>query len=442
MIEQSPQLHQIRNILRPQILVWAFAVYLALHVLYFFLPSFPFVSDSLSYYQWAQEDIRTGTLYPSRYNAHLQEEGVVAPVYINMEIAVLSIWNNPKAIFILSALLNIGQLFLVYLISRRRFGEVAAAVAGCLYMVYLNNLGLVLLNYTELSFGFFLLLSVYLFFTRQGNLALLVSGFSLGLAIGVRPTGLAAVIAFVLVTAWNAFRRRWEVRRPLLVALGLCVYVLLAGMYTRYSINDFLFMSTTGPANLLVGAHDHADGQYSGAVLAGPEFRKDTYKERNRAYLDHAIGWIQAHPFQWIATFPRKLYSTYITDDFAVSQLLLNQDWTLNRYVKDLRGGTLSSEFNKEPFLFRAAFLAINIYHQFFYCAVLVLLIMHAVALTRQKAITREEVLLYLFIALGIAMTLVGSIGSLRYKYNYFIIAIILCSPYMARQLEKWIKRS
>jgi hypothetical protein len=437
MIEQYKSKGPFANILQSPILRWAFALYLALHVLYFVLPSLSFVSDSRSYYQWAEENINGGTLYPSHSNVRLQEEGVVAPVYINMEVAVLSVWNTPKAIFTLNALLNIGQLILICLLTRTMFGQSAAVVAGCLYVGYLNNLGLVLMNYTEFAFGFFILLSAYLFFTRRGILALLASGFILGLAIGVRPTAMAAGFAYVVAAAWDALQKRWELRRPLLVMIGFCVYVLAAGLYTRYSINDFVFMSTTGPANIILGANDQADGQYNEQVLTAPEFKRDTYKERNQAYLHHAIDWITAHPFRWIATFPRRLYSTFITDDFAVSQLLLDQEWTFNRFVKDFRKGEAGSEFGQEPLWFKVAFLTLNSYHQLFYLAILIAFILRVVALMKAKSVSREEVLLYLFISFGIAMTVVGSIGSLRYKYNYFIIAIILCSPYVTNQLQR-----
>lgn len=439
--EQTTLSRSFENILHHRFFAWGIALYLGLHVLYFVLPSLPFANDSLSYYRWAEENVKSGTLYPSKYNVHLQEEAIVTPVYINMEVVALTIWNDPKAIYVLNALLNLGQLALVYLVALRLFGEGPAVVGGCLYMLYLNNLGLVLVNYTEMAFGFFVLLSVYIFFTRQTNPALFLSGLILGLAIGVRPTGMAALIAYLLMVSWDMLHRRWEVRKSLTVAVGLCVYVIAAGLYTQHSVSDFAFMSATGPGNILLGANDQANGQYNVEELNMPESKIQSYKERNQALSRHAFDWIRAHPFQWISTFPRKIYSTYISDDFAVSQLLLDPDWTFNRYVKDVRTGRLE-QFESKPIAYKTAFLVLNVYHQLFYMLLVAAFLLQALGVIRGKTLTRNEALLYLFIFVGFCMTVVGTIGSLRYKYNFLIAAIILCSPYFAKLSGKWFKSS
>ncbi|MGD0036253.1 MAG: hypothetical protein ABSC53_03050 [Bacteroidota bacterium] len=387
------------------------------------------MSDCRPYYLWAQNNVETETFYPSRLNNDLQREGVVAPVYINMEIVVLKLWNNPKAIFLLNALLNISQLILVFFITRAIHGELAATIAGGLYIIYLNNLGLVLLNFAELAFGVFLLLSVFLLITQRKLIFLLLSGFSLGLAIGIRPTGLAFIAALGIITIWKIFHKKFESKKLLPFTVGFFIYILIAGFYTKYTIDDFLFMSTSGPPNILLSTGDSANGKFNESVLNRPELQRSTYKERNRAFLSYAVQWIQQHPFQWIGEFPQKIYSTYITDDIAISQLLLTQQWSFDRYVKAYRRDELGQEFNLEPFWFRVAFLFLNVFHQLFYLLLITLFILQTYVFFKQRTWSEETVLLYFIIFIGASMTLLSSIGCLRYKYNFIIISMILSSP-------------
>jgi len=427
----------VDRIISPRFLALVLALYFAFHILYFFLPSVPLESDSLSYYRWAQENLKSGTLYPSSYNLSLNKECVVAPVYINLLVVTLSIWNDPKAIFVLNAVFNISQLLLVFALTRKIFGELPAAFAAGLYIFYMNNLGLLQMNLTELAFGVFLLLSIFLYITRRGAGALLFSGFFLGLAIGVRPTGWALVLALILVLVWKAFHGTREIRKPILAAFGLCIYILGAGLYTQHSIGDFVFMSDSGPANLILSCNDEANGLYSDKIFKRPEFQIENYKERSKAYLSYSIRWIRQHPFQWISQFPQKIYSTYITDDFSVSRLLLQEEWSFNRFVKALRRGELNQRFNNEPLWFRVSFLILNIFHQLFYMTLVAVFAMQTFQFIKNKEWKEGTILLYLYVLIGVLMTLVGSIGSLRYKYSYMIIAMILCSPLIAQFIRK-----
>ncbi len=408
----------------------ALLVYIIIHIVYFLLPGLSFQSDSLAYWRWAEVNVQAGTWYPSQGN--MQDITIVAPVYINLLVLVLKVWNNVRMVFLLNCLLNLSQLLLVFAVARRLFGTTAAVAAGTLYMLYLNNLGLVLMNLTELAFGVFLLLSFYLYITQQGWAGLVSSGLCLGLAIGIRPTGwvLAMLVGFFALL--DGIHKRWNLRKPLLAAAGLSVYVLLAGGYAHSSIGDFTFMSQTGPANLLMTANDDADGRYNDRIFSLSEFQNKNYRDRNKAYLAYALRWIVHHPFRWAAQIPQKLYSTYVTDDFAVSQLLLNQEWSLSRYIKALRHHELNQSFDSLSAAYRVSFLIVNGYHQAFYLTLACLFFAQVLIAWKKKSMTREEMVLYLFILIGAGMTLLGSVGSLRYKYSFVILAIILCSPRVA----------
>jgi hypothetical protein len=218
--------------------------------------------------------------------------------------------------------------------------------------------------------------------------------------------------------------------------MGLGLYILIAGLISYHSIGDFIFMSNTGAANLIIGANDNADGTYHDEILFRPQYMQLQYKERNQAYRRDALQWIINHPVAWLKTFPQKMYSTFISDDFAVSQLLLDPSWTLNRYIKEWRQHNLPQTFDQKPLWYRIVFLCVNAFHQIVYLIILMSFLIRTFILVKKRTWNEQCVQLYLFLCMGFAMTFVSTIGSLRYKYNFIIVMLILASPWITERVQ------
>jgi hypothetical protein len=184
-------------------LVIGILFYLVIQLLFLLWGRVPFHNDSSRYFENACVCVKHQSAYPCPLN--LNDSYINAPVYINYLIILLKIWHSQKIIIISNIVLNGLQLILLYKITLLVFERKDyATITALLYMCYLANLGLILLNLTELAFGVLILLSIY-FYYKEKKLFWLASGVSLALAIGVRPTGFALFFAFLtlLITHHN-----------------------------------------------------------------------------------------------------------------------------------------------------------------------------------------------------------------------------------------------
>ncbi|MHA1988586.1 MAG: hypothetical protein ACW98D_18290, partial [Promethearchaeota archaeon] len=259
------------------------------------------------YYKLAQDCLSTGEFYPAAQ--HLYEDYLVAPLYINMLVVILSFSNSVIMIGLLNVFLNALQLFLVYKISKRIFNKLTAGIASLIYIFYLNTLGLVLFNYTEFLF-ITLLLSGSYFLLRKTGLSFLLGGFFISASIAIRPVGWAFLTAYLLVVLYESWKLRAFEVNQFNILLGLAVFIILFGGFNYSHFGRFVFTSTTGPINLLLGANDNATGGFKSEVLqegnAGfienPESL--TYLQKGDYYYNQAISWIQSNPDSWLALAP------------------------------------------------------------------------------------------------------------------------------------------
>src|SRR3990172_1866647 len=96
-----------------------------------FFPS-EFRSDSAFYLQLAQESIRANSFYPAQQ--HLYDDYIFAPLFVNIVILVLHIYNSAISIGIFNIILNLLQLYLLYKLTQIIFNKATASVVTILYM--------------------------------------------------------------------------------------------------------------------------------------------------------------------------------------------------------------------------------------------------------------------------------------------------------------------
>ena len=94
--------------------------------------------DSLYYYELSQKCIAQNEFYPARQ--HLFEDYIVAPLYVNLLVIILNIYNSTFTIGLFNIILNLLQLFLVYKVSDIIFSKDAAQFSILIYIFYLNSL--------------------------------------------------------------------------------------------------------------------------------------------------------------------------------------------------------------------------------------------------------------------------------------------------------------
>ena len=410
------------------------SIYVLVQLIYVIFFPVPFIGDSAIYLSFAQAAISEATYYPnpsSIYNAWL-----AAPVHINLLIVLLKITNAQVIVLLFNILLNTLQLTLLYKITDKLWGRKAADIAGLLYIVYLSNVGLVLLNLTELPFGVLILASFYFYVSSPSMKNGLLCGLMTGLAIGVRPTGWALFLAFLLVYLINIFlHKQYHIQMAGIVA-GMLLYIAPMGILSQQNIGQFEFSSTTGPANLIMSANPHAKGVFDHHFFRTDSvyLTKKTYIERNEYLLEQSKDYIRKNPGKWMALIPRKFYSTFVSDVWAIPLLLQSRYWDLNTYIKGDR--SVKEAFQQKPVLFRIAFWTLNGWQQMLYGVIMLFFMYQVFRLVSGRDFSLEALLLNLFIAAGVFLTIVASVGNPRYKYTFMIIAIMLVSRYVADGIQ------
>ena len=411
------------------ILMFLYAVVNLIYALFF---PVPYLSDSQNYLNFATNAIHDSQWYPSIHA--LYDEWIAAPVYVNCLILLLKIFHTTTSFQVFNAFLNVTQLLLMYCLTVRFFREKSGLIVVIIYILYLNNLGLVLLNYTELLYGVLILGAINLYFQQDKIIFAYLAGLSLGLALGVRPTAYSLVLGFLVLYSIDIFHQRAKHLRMFLLILGIITFVFIQGTISMRNIGQFVYSSTTGPANLIMSANDKATGVYDNTIFKKDSIllSKKTYVEKNKYLQKRSLDWMKAHPTKWLSLIPRKIYSTFIADDFAITPLIGSNKWSLNKFLKDKN----NIQFSQESTVFRSSFLVLQIYHQLYYLMILAIIIYQLFVFVKKwKKVNSLEILINIYIFTGIALTFIGSVGNPRYKYSFFTILFILIAPIISKKI-------
>lgn len=415
--------------------IWsALLLYTIVQVIYIVWFPLPLVSDSLTYFNYAQQAIQENTYYPNP--SSIYSTWLVAPVYINYLIGILKINNSLAAILISNIVLNNLQLILLFLVVDKIFNRAAAYAAGLIYMLYLNNLGMVLMNLTEFMFGIFILASIYFYISRPILRNYILAGLFLGLAIGVRPTGLALFFSYICIFGFDLLQKKYEFKKLAVVAAGMLVYIFAMGLLSERNIDRFEYTSTTGPANLIMSANPNASGSYSDHFIKTDSIykTKTTYYDRNEYLMSRSKEYIIDHPITWLSLIPKKIYLMFIFDGWAVSTLIQEQKSDLNSYLKNKNN--YRQELNQRSFFAKAGFWIFNSWQYIVFGTILILFAIKTIQIKRWY-LNKHELLLFAFIIITMGLTILSSVGHARYKYAPLVIAIALTSSLVVSVVDK-----
>jgi 4-amino-4-deoxy-L-arabinose transferase-like glycosyltransferase len=128
---------------------------------------------------------------------------------------------------ILSLALGIGSLFVVWKLARMLYGDTAGMLSTAVFSLYSLHVGYSATSSSEVSYLFFLLLSMLFFFSyfhEGSNKAwfLAISGTCMSIAESIRYEAWVVfgglIIIFALIVVWDfRLRRQWASLRPLLI---------------------------------------------------------------------------------------------------------------------------------------------------------------------------------------------------------------------------------
>jgi hypothetical protein len=396
-----------------------------------------YTSDSGYYFKLAQDCISQSGIYP--LPQHLFENYIVAPLYVNLIALLLTVFNSSLTIGIFNIILNALQIILLYKITTIIIDEKAARISVILYILYLNNLGLVLLNLTELLFTTAVSSSIY-FYLKRKSWCWLLAGIFCGVSIAIRPLGWALVISFLVIITHKIYKKEVHFSGLIYLLTGLLSIVLIFGSITYLSCSKFVYTSDNGPLNIIMGANDHANGGYYENVFEKGEAgylehsENLTVDQKQEFWMHQAVSWISIHPVKWIMLFPRKLFNMFAWDDISVSKLVFN-NFTLFNFLKALKEHiplvNILGGFSSTQIIIWALLI---LYHHLIYYFILFFFIFGLIKFRKIVFNNPDFNMLLLFITIGIIMTLIA-VGDPRYKYPYLFIIFIFNSLFISKYL-------
>lgn len=410
---------------------WLFGIYAVVCVGFAVFRSYPLHSDSLVYFTWASRAAQMHTWFP--YPQTIYDPWLASLFHVNLGAIFLRIYNAPVTLHLLNAAANLIQLYILYRLTLKFFGQQSAWIAVWMYVLYLNTLGLVVLNLSELTFTACTLLCIWFYLQKPTFTWGLLSGLMAGFTLGCRPLIVALLLVYGLVWLWNwRYKNHNHYAQLTGIGLGVLLFVIPMGMYSKSQTGQFVYSTTTGPINLLMSGFDGATGVYNDSILKNDSvyLSKKTFYEKGDYIQTRAIRWIVSHPTKWLSFWPHKIKTTFVNDDIAVSPLLGNPNWSFERFIKDARLPREQRQFWLQPLGYRVAFLGIHTFH-FGYYLVLLGLWGYQLIFYWQRRFMAPLIVWIIngFTILGFLMTYVGSQGNLRYKYPFLVISLILIAP-------------
>jgi hypothetical protein len=326
------------------------------------------------------------------------------------------------------------------------FNKNVGSITVLLYIFYLNNLGFIVSNLTELLFGV-LVLAALIFYTRKSNLNNYICGLFIGASICVKPVGYTLIIAFILFFIYSKikFKKSFPV---IWLTCGVITFISVFGLFNYLHFGRFIYTASTGPINILMGANDDATGGYKDEVfkpgnlgyLANGDSM--TYSEKNNFYSEKSLNWITSHPLGWLALMPMKLTHTFIWDDITVSYLLDSGKWDFAKIVKYLWiDKSFKNILPDASLIKKIIFFTVEGIHLIYYYILLALCIIGII--TYRENILKSEIVpvIFLFVLLGIVMILIV-VGNVRFKYPYMIILLPFAANYLNQITERFKKKN
>ena len=299
--------------------------------------------DSNAYIEVAREAMGQGGLYPTpvqfQNHAFLWNIGAIQVVQWSLQ------WfQSVTPLLILYALMKGLTAWLFYLIVRSLCGNRTALLALLIYVLYPANYGESTSLLSELPFMCLTLGGICLLLCHRRQF---LAAFLLAIANWFRPMGIVFLLALIVYEWWNRKSKNNKndegrvgaspTRKPhvsptdkgratvALIAGYLSAIVLIGGIYFVRT-GHFVYQAKTGWMALACYSYDHTD---AADFAQNPHtIASDTtlnVAQKDRLWREIFIGWLSAHPDDYVAQMPAKLAKTYISDNVNMCAFLKNK---------------------------------------------------------------------------------------------------------------------
>ncbi|MFI3297981.1 MAG: hypothetical protein R3Y59_10235 [bacterium] len=379
------------------------------------------ISDAYRYLKLANDVVENGGIYP--LEMHRNDSYIFGSGYVNFAALLLNLFGSVKVVLLANVLLLLGVALILYKIAQQYLSQKIASILLLLFTLYPTNYGITLYTLTEPLFMFLAFLSFYLFIS--GNTRnIILSGIAIALMNTVRPF-IPVFIVLIPVAAFLLFKTE-RIKRISLCFLPMILTIAVIGSIHKATFGDFIYQSSTGGVNLMMGANDDADGSYNdevfkeGNIGALPLPREDmSYAEKDKFWRKQSVEWIKQNPIKWVCLFPKKIFSLFIHDNHSMAGLagdMKNREkYGPSQYVPGL-----ITRFPRYKF-----FDLVIFYNQALYMAMMALFIHTSVIFIRKR--NKLGITLIAWFILTTGLTIV-TVGSPRYHYPLMPIVMLFAA--------------
>jgi 4-amino-4-deoxy-L-arabinose transferase-like glycosyltransferase len=221
----------------------------------------------------------------------------------------------PKRVQIAQALIGALAIWLMASIATRAAGPRAGLAAAAIASVYPPLIWLPAYAWSETLYSCVALAAARALMS-EGHRSSVLGGILIGLAILIRP----AMVFFVpLAIAWMLSRRK---SADAAVFVAIAVLSIAPWTIRNYRVyGRWIVVASEGGVTFWTGNHPLARGD--GDLAANPELKRAdlafrqahselTPEQLEPVYYRDALGWIRAHPVQWMALVARKAFYTVV----------------------------------------------------------------------------------------------------------------------------------
>lgn len=392
----------------------SFLIMLLAQTLVLILFNGPQIGDADTYLQYAIQCARHNLWYPAA--EHVSEPFFFGNGMVNLVGLILRITPSLKVVFFLNILftqmLFWSCLFLVKKLFNRPTLCFWFTILFCLLNTFWSEIAHVRteLSFCALAFAGCALLCI------DKKWAIPAAGVLLALANWFRPLGLAFLIS--AVCAMILMRKRWW---HVLSLLGsYAAVILVIGSVSLASCGHFVYQSTTFGFNLIMSAHDDADGSYMNVTDEGqvgyipPEQAANmTFKDYDEYYTELSLDWIRQHPMGYLKQIPAKLFFLYSTETYSGSAYFNNEVNTSGfSYIRAVADKLIGR--SDDPLHPGDVLIVLN---QIWYMLIVGLFAVGTVLAVRKKQ-WRRMLPLWLSMLLGTGITVLV-VGGARYHFPF-----------------------
>ena len=398
----------------------SFFVMISAQVLMLILFSGKQTSDSAVYMLLAKQCAEKGLWYPSV--EHLSNPYIFGNGLVNFIALILRITSEIRVLFFINLLFVQMILWSCLYIIKKIFHRNTICFWFVILFCLLNTFWSDIVQIkTEIPFSALAFFGLALLFSGK-KWSYPVAGISLALANWIRPIALAFLIGAVCVILIKSKK----LRHILSLMGSYAVILLLIGCISFASCGHFVYQAVTFGYNLIMSAHDDADGSYMVLIEEGqvayidPEQKKDmTFKDYDEYYINLSLKWIKENPGDYLKQIPAKLFFLYGTETYSGSAYFNNEQPTGGiTYIKSVVNKFTGN--SEEPIRIGDILIILN---QIWYMMICVLFASGTVLLFKKKQ-WRSMLPLWISMLCGTGITVVV-VGAARYHAPYLPIMMV-----------------